>query len=498
MQSSMKRAKVLSALSVAAAAGLGMVASQAHAVTLTSYYANGIVSTVSPIATGTATPTSGKLTIGVNATVVDISASTPTITVPTGDYIQYGVAAAVTNNINLDGGIGTATGPSSGSSIIQPTNLGLADIGYRVLNVSANNSTGSLLAPVQGATRGVNQFNSVAVIGGKGKVTGSAIASNYVQNANAGAFGTTDLGDVEPGSPAVGTFFQIFQGNPSATGETTGAQISLTAFAFTNAAGTGVANPHNATLVFDTLGYQAGSTGATVTLQPAIDPGATQYWSTSVRGNSTTAPTQYQATFFSSADTIVPLPVLTVVITGGTTTTPTSTHAIINLSAAANTTYAPSLGKLTVTGGHGSYTLQQLTGLTAGIGTVEANGFNPATDTELYALDVLVNGTQANATQIGTLLSRITADGLQAGVLASSSLAVDPFPGNYNLFLTVTGAITGTGDNFLGFDLTSANDAALVGYTTSAVAVVPEPMSLGMLALGGVSLLARRRNKVQA
>jgi hypothetical protein len=35
----------------------------------------------------------------------------------------------------------------------------------------------------------------------------------------------------------------------------------------------------------------------------------------------------------------------------------------------------------------------------------------------------------------------------------------------------------------------------LTGYTFTAVSVVPEPMSLGLLALGGVSLMTRRSRR---
>jgi hypothetical protein len=484
MQST-KQAKVLSALAIAAVAGLG--AQHAYAATLTSYYANGIISTVPANGTGTS-----KIVIGVNATVVDISGANPTITVPAGDYIQYGVAAVVTNNINPDGGIGTATGPASGASIVQPTNLGLADIGYRVLNVSANNLTAALLAPTQGAARisTPGEFNTSAVLGGKGKVTGAAFASNYAVNTNAGSFGTSDLGDTEANVGTVGNTFQIFQGNPSATGETTGAQIPLTAFAPTTPSGSPVANPNGATLAFDSLGYKAIA-GGTVTLQPAVDPTATQYWVNSARGSSTVVPSGYAAVYFSSTDTINPLPILTVKITQVVTG-----HKIVNLEASADANYAPNLPpKLTVTGGSGSYTVQQKTGINLATATVEANGFNPATDTEIYALDVLVNGAQATPAQLATLMTEIAAfsGGLPAGLTQSLTLANDPFPANYNLFLTAAGAITGTGDNFLGFDLSSANDANLTGYTVGAVAVVPEPMSLGLLALGGVGILARRR-----
>jgi hypothetical protein len=66
----------------------------------------------------------------------------------------------------------------------------------------------------------------------------------------------------------------------------------------------------------------------------------------------------------------------------------------------------------------------------------------------------------------------------------------NPFGSEYNLFLD--SATPPSGDNFFGFDMSSANDPNLVGYTVVTVAAIPEPMSLGLLALGGLGLLTQR------
>ncbi len=159
-----------------------------------------------------------------------------------------------------------------------------------------------------------------------------------------------------------------------------------------------------------------------------------------------------------------------------------------------------SSNKLTIVGSNGSYTIAQVSGMgIAGGGDasnfVEVSGFSPANDDELFALDVKVAGVQATATQISTLISEIDsfAVSLPTGLSVSSALTIDPFASNYNLFLTANPGVAS--DDFLGFDLSQTNDSNLVGYTVSAVAIVPEPLTLGIMAIGGVGLLARRNRR---
>jgi len=162
-----------------------------------------------------------------------------------------------------------------------------------------------------------------------------------------------------------------------------------------------------------------------------------------------------------------------------------------------------SLNKLTVAGSSGSYVYQQATGIKDGSGSsngpgqanIEANGFSPATDTEVYALDVEVGGSQASTTQLNTLVTEAVADGLPTGMTVSTtSPSPNPFPGTYNLFLDVSPGLAS--DVFLGWDLSSSNDSNLSGgYTVSAVAVVPEPMSASLLVVTALGMMARRNRR---
>jgi GH35 family endo-1,4-beta-xylanase len=159
-----------------------------------------------------------------------------------------------------------------------------------------------------------------------------------------------------------------------------------------------------------------------------------------------------------------------------------------------------SQNKLTVSGGSGSYSVQQATGITDGSGSVagpgqaniEANGFSPAVDQEIFALDVEVGGSQASLSQLNTLISEAVADGLPSGMtLSTTSPSPDPFASNYNLYVDVNPGLAS--DVFLGWNLLSSNDANLAGgYTISAVGVVPEPSSLAGLGLATCALMARR------
>jgi hypothetical protein len=502
--------KVLSAISMAAAATLA--AKSAYATTgvvITPYYGadtsgsslNGVM-----IATDSNGDNATWETVNSN-----LSNPTTTITMPVGDYLFLACDAVVTGDSNPDGG--KTTGSSSSKKALQPSYLGLSSVGYQVVSSDA---TGSTLAPqsqstIIGTYGGITAYTSTANINdANGATNGDYDTHQTATNNNAGSgvvpnwTGPASEGDITPGSGNAATHGDLGGGNTfGATMATTSGTPQLVAF---GGGAAGSASYNAATEVFDSLSY-AGVAKGLVTLSPQIVAADSGYWSLSKAGTSTTTQSTY-APVTAVTSQIAALPVLVIDLTASAA----SSQAIFSLAVSTNvapTTYGVNEGDLQVTGGNGKYFPGEIQVTPAATSYLTITGFSPEGDEEIYAFDVLVNGTEATPSQISTLINAINGTDGHAPISPAvaavsgtwlSQLGVNPFPPGssspWNLYVDMGNAVdlaTGTA-TYLGWDV-SSQDPNLVGYTIEQVGVVPEPMSLGLLALGGVGLMARRNRR---
>jgi hypothetical protein len=197
---------------------------------------------------------------------------------------------------------------------------------------------------------------------------------------------------------------------------------------------------------------------------------------------------------------------------GGVTTATNKIVSLTAVSAGAPSTYGnkltngtgvdkatfnpntPVADSINVSGSNGSYIKGQANNINSGAGEnkffVQASGFSPATDQEIYALNIKVGGSDPTAAQDQAIVNDINAN--NTGVTASlvSGQFASLFPG-YDILLT--GAAGTSAPANLAIDFSA--DTATPGVVVTDVAAVPEPASAAALLLGATGLLLGRRKR---
>jgi hypothetical protein len=445
---------------MAAAAAIG--ASNAHGVTLSLYYGQETTYANSNngefISTGynlkaSAIDAQGE-TENLTGTVTPLSISnsgTTTIVLPVGAYFSLAIDAVLTGNANPYAGVTTGQ-----RGFTEPSYLGLTELG---IAISSSDSTGVALTPISSVSSGavpdttidgIPSYTSTANINTLLPANGgSAIAPAPIWS------GATEAGEVQPNlrgydtSPnsnggfgfdhTLGLGIFPFGGNARpVTGNSPAGITEITQFTTQN----NVASYTNATDFVDNMTFQFVS-GGFVTLAPFVVTAGTNYWTAlpaQINGSSASA-VRYTSAKLSSSDVIFQLPKLVIERSqfeqpiGVVAVSPgpnLSYHGygtvITNGTGTDQGTFSPAGNSLAIAGSNGNYSLAQVTGIDGGAGAskdiVEASTFDPSSDEEIFAVDILVNGTQATAAQLQTLINTINLGDVyqpaSAGVTATS------------------------------------------------------------------------------
>ena len=284
-----------------------------------------------------------------------------------------------------------------------------------VLNTSGAGGNGQLLGANGGSAGGayniVPSWRSVHLAGGvePNNAPGGWNAAggiNATLDSGVNASGNVGINEDPSGGTASGVL--------SASNTPAGVQ-QIEDFAAGTAAANATPSYSNATDFIDSLIYQGLSEGL-VTLSPTVNNAATAYWTRSGAGSLTTPTTYGTQGFNATADTITNVPMLVIDVTSLEPITIPSSHAIVALAATAGAnsnyptavtgTFSPATSPtLTITGGNGSYSVAQVTAINGGAGLSEGNvpvtTWNPATDPEIFGIDVKVNGSQATGAAVG-------------------------------------------------------------------------------------------------
>jgi hypothetical protein len=444
----------------------------------------------------TATPVSTPAGGGTSTQTAPLGASHDGI-----QYAYYSVLSSLPTGTALGGALQaqTAVGGTTGGALTNVATQGVA--------FNANGAQAGLLQDINGDT--------VLDVGDKSQTAGGN-ATNWAKPRASGAI--WDDAHNDTGTTQTGSGNEVFQyaSSPNIVISNGGLTVSF---------------------LLETLKYHVSSVaaGQAVEFNPVVptanDLGSlvpANWWENNATENPQTGTVTPNSSGANGTATnyLAGTSVVLLGPSGGPTTT-ASTHKIISLTnsntpgtvygvlltnsatptAGSNTATfnpnSPSANKINVTGSNGSYTPGKANNIngadsnsTAGAATdtVEATGFNPATDPEVYALKLLVGTAAPTSGQITTIIGEINASNTGLGVVASANTGAlaSVFPG-YQILLTATGA-GATGDEYLAWDF--SQESSVGNVSVADVAAIPEPATAALMLISSAGLLlGRRRNQ---
>jgi hypothetical protein len=431
----------------------------------------------------------------------------------------------VVNGVTYTTYVFTAAGDATSGTLLQSCDIGTdvaqSNAGAIAVDIEHSNSSSGAAAKY---TVNLDGTLAPSEVGENTAAPGPTASSDAGQSVfgdpGAGTFGGVGY-DVNDGLSAAAPFSTDITDNPFVT-EGAGS----TAFVYTNNQTTTYGLGSNGGIAATWNNAKLAGTGH---LDSAFETSSTAVGT--VGGISANAPTLYSletlfaafdgtAVNFQPANATDPAPFYQVVIKAGTTfslsgqivmnaatenystvigtVTPPSFVLTFGNTTPGNSNAGPSF---TMTGlGHGSYNLQTKA-VTAGaqsIGYSDTTGFNPATDVEVYGLQIDSNGSPASGSTLAT-------------IVASMEASLQSTDTNWNAYTLPSGPATGPGVSAIAI-LEGAGDNAEVvlpdvtddaflswnlptGVTITQVSVVPEPTGIAAMVLGGSALLARKRRR---
>jgi hypothetical protein len=178
----------------------------------------------------------------------------------------------------------------------------------------------------------------------------------------------------------------------------------------------------------------------------------------------------------------------------------------VSIALTSSSTNAAAAAPITLVGSNGGYQAVEVSVAPAAqtTGELTVTNFNPASDKEIYVLEANSNGTPLTSAQLNQIITdlqtALTPTNGTVGLFSSLPSTIQAlFHGTYNLEFTLpTGnAIAGaTNPDVLAYDFSGYT--TIPNVTLTAIGVVPEPTGVGVLVLGGLGLMARRRRMSRA